>query len=55
MVKRRISAYIDENFKKQLDLKLLSMGWSESEFVERAIMEYFPKFVELLKAVKEAS
>src|SRR5579875_878489 len=26
------------------------MGWSESEFVERAIMDYFPKFVELLKA-----
>lgn len=53
MVKKRISAYIDENFKKQLDMKLLSIGWSESEYVERAIVDYFPKFVELLKAMKE--
>jgi hypothetical protein len=40
-------------FKYKLDELLAQLEWSESEYVKRAIEEYFPKAVRLRDAMME--
>jgi hypothetical protein len=50
---KRISTYLSVQFKYKLDELLAQLEWSESEYVKRAIEEYFPKAVRLRDAIME--
>jgi hypothetical protein len=50
---KRISTYLSVQFKYKLDELLAQLEWSESEYVKRAIEEYFPKAVRLRDAMME--
>lgn len=50
---KRISTYLSVQFKYKLDEVLAQLEWSESEYVKRAIEEYFPKALRLRDAVME--
>jgi hypothetical protein len=48
---KRISTYLSVQFKYKLDELLSQLEWSESEYVKRAIEDYFPKAVRLRDAI----
>ncbi len=50
---KRISTYLSVQFKYKLDELLSELEWSESEYVKRAIEDYFPKAVRLRNAIME--
>jgi predicted DNA-binding protein len=50
---KRISTYLSVQFKYKLDELLAQLEWSESEYVKRAIEEYFPKAIQLRDALME--
>jgi hypothetical protein len=50
---KRISTYLSVQFKYKLDEVLAQLEWSESEYVKRAVEEYFPKALRLRDAIME--
>ena len=53
MAKKRMSTYVDERIKRKIDYALGAVGWSESDFLVRAIENYYPFLHELAKKLGE--
>jgi len=51
----RIATKVEKNFREKLDHLLIEAGWDESEYVRRAVEDYFPKFVEYVQSIRTAS
>jgi len=50
---QRISTKVDPQFRRSLDLNLTALGWTESDFLTRAMEHYYPVMIRLVKAMQE--